>query len=61
MIMYEEDGEELECVKSNTLEEARKTHNRIMHKYNDLIYDGSIEKCLGFANIGQFVKTVKAC
>ena len=61
MVLFEEDGEELECVRSDTLEEARKTHIRIMHKYNDLIYDGSIAKCLGFANIGQFVKTVKAC
>lgn len=61
MVMWEKDGEEIESVRTYSLEEAKKTHNALVNKYNDMIYEGSINKLLGAVNYGQFVKTVKAC
>ena len=60
MVMFE-DGDEIEVIRTHSLEEARKNHNRLVHKYNDEIFEGSIAKLLGAANVGQFVKCVKAC
>ena len=60
MVMFD-DGEEIESVTTHTLAEAKKTHNKLMNKYNDLVYEGSIEKLLGADNYGQFVHTVIAC
>lgn len=60
MVMYD-DGEEIEVVTTHTLSEAKKTHNEIMNKYNDLIYENSIAKLLGAENYGQFVHTIVAC
>ena len=61
MVMYERDGEEIESVRTYSLEDAKATHNRLVNEYNDRIYEGSINKLLGAVNYGQFVKTVKAC
>ena len=61
MVMYERDGEEIESIRTYSLEDAKATHNRLVNEYNDRIYDGSINKLLGAVNFGQFVKTVKAC
>ena len=61
MVMWVKDGEEIESVRTYSLEEAKKTHNELVNKYNDMIYEGSINKLLGAVNYGQFVKTVKAC
>lgn len=60
MVMYY-DGEEIECIRTHTLQEAKKTHNRLMNKYNDLCYEGSTAKLLGAANLGQFMHTVQSC
>lgn len=60
MVLFE-DGEELECVRSSTLEEAKKNHNLIVNKWNDKIWEGSTARLLGVPNYGQFVKTVIAC
>lgn len=60
MVMFE-DGDELESFTSSTLEEARKTHNDTVNRWNDKIYEGSTAKLLGAPNLGQFVKTHKAC
>ncbi len=60
MVMYA-DGEEIETVTTSTETEARAAPNRLMHTYNDLIYAGSIAQLLGVPNLGQFVRTVKAC
>lgn len=56
-----EDGTDLENITTSSLDEAKRTHNEIMNKWNDKIYEESIDKCLGFANLGQYVKTVVAC
>lgn len=61
MVMYERDGEEIESIRTYSLDEAKATHNRLVNEYNDRIYEGSINKLLGAVNYGQFVKTVKAC
>lgn len=61
MVMYERDGEEIESIRTYSLEDAKATHNRLVNEYNDRIYEGSINKLLGAVNFGQFVKTVKAC
>ena len=60
MVMYS-DGEEIEVITTATEADARAAHNRLMNKYNDLIYTGSIAQLLGVPNLGQFVRTVKAC
>lgn len=60
MVMFE-DGDEIESYQSETLEEAKKTHNRLVHSWNDKLYEGSTEKLLGALNYGQFVKCIKAC
>lgn len=60
MVMFY-DGDELECIKSQTLEDAKRTHNELVRKYNDKIYEGSTAKLLGAVNLGQFVHTVVAC
>ena len=60
MVMFE-DGDELECIRTKNLEDAKETHNRLVREYNDKIYEGSIAKLIGALNYGQFVKTVKAC
>ena len=60
MVMFD-DGDELDCIRTESLDEAKTVHNKLVHKYNDMIYDGSIQKHLGVANVGQFVKTVVAC
>ena len=60
MVMFD-DGDELESFRTDSLDEAKSTHNKLMHKYNDMIYEGSLQKHLGVANLGQFVKTVVSC
>lgn len=60
MVMFS-DGDELECIRTNTVEEARKTHNKVMHRWNDRLYEGSTSKLLGVANYGQFVTPVVTC
>lgn len=60
MVMYD-DGDELECIQTATVEEARKTHNEVMHRWNDRVYGGSIQKLLGVVNYGQFVTPVVTC
>lgn len=60
MVLFE-DGTELECIRTNTLEDAKKTHNRVMNEWNDKVYNGGIAKLLGVPNVGQFVKTEIAC
>ena len=60
MVMYD-DGDEIECITTHTLAEAKKTHNKLMNKYNDIVYNGSTAKLLGVENYGQFVHTVVAC
>lgn len=60
MVMFD-DGDELEVIQTETLAEARKTHNEVMHRWNDRLYEGSIAKLLGAANYGQFVTPVVTC
>lgn len=60
MVMYD-DGEEIESAVSATLEEARKTHNALVRKYNNLIYADSFQRLIGEMNYGQFVTLVKTC
>lgn len=60
MVMFD-DGDELECIRSGSLEAARATHNSLVHAYNDKIYEGSTARLLGVRNYGQFVETIKAC
>lgn len=60
MVMYE-DGEEIESFRTSTESEAKAKHNETMNKWNDKIYDDSIDKCLGFSNLGQFVKPIVTC
>lgn len=60
MVMFD-DGDELECFRTDSLDEAKTIHNKLMNKYNDMIYEGSLYKKLGVVNVGQFVKTVVAC
>ena len=54
MVMFE-DGDELECYTSDTLEEALKIHDELVTKYNNDIYERSTAKLLGAKNNGQFV------
>lgn len=60
MVLFE-DGEDLEEIRTHTLEDARRTHNEVVNRWNDRVYEGSTAKLLGAANYGQFVKTVVAC
>ena len=60
MVMFD-DGEEIEVFETSTLEAARKTHNEVMHRWNDRLYEGSTAKLLGAANFGQFVTPVVTC
>lgn len=60
MVMFD-DGEELECIRTRTLADAKRTHNEVMNRWNDHLYEGSVAKCLGFPNIGQFVHPVVTC
>lgn len=60
MVMFD-DGDELECIRTKNVADAKKTHNEMVNKYNDRVYEGSTAKLLGAVNYGQFVKTVVAC
>ena len=60
MVMFE-DGDEIECVHTNSAKDAAKKHNELMNKWNDKVYEGSTQKLLGVPNYGQFVDTVVAC
>lgn len=60
MVMFD-DGDELECIRTNTAKDARRTHNEVMRRWNDRLYEGSIAKVLGAANLGQFVHPVITC
>lgn len=61
-IVMWDDGEEIEApVRTSTLEDAREAHNDAMMRWNDRLYGGSIDKPLGVANMGQFVKSVVMC
>lgn len=64
MVMLD-NGDELESYRTKSLEEAKATHNRLVHAYNDRLYDGTIRgrllKATGQPNIGQMVTCVKAC
>ena len=60
MVMFD-DGDEIEVFETSTIEEARKTHNEAVHRWNDRIYEGSTAKLLGAVNYGQFVTPVVTC
>lgn len=60
MVMFDY-GEEIECFTTHTLNDAKTKHNTTVNKWNDKIYNGSIEKNLGFENYGQFVTPVITC
>lgn len=60
MVMFD-DGDELECIRTHTLADAKKTHNEVMNRWNDRIYEGSTAKLLGAPNLGQFVTPVVTC
>lgn len=60
MVMFD-DGDEIESFRTGTVEEARKTHNEVMHRWNDKLYEGSTAKLLGAVNYGQFVTPVVTC
>ena len=60
MVMFD-DGDELEVHRTTTLEDARRIHNEVMHRWNDRIYEGSTAKLLGAPNYGQFVTAVVTC
>lgn len=60
IVMFE-DGEPIEMYRTASLEEAKATHNKLVHSWNDKLYEGSTEKLLGALNYGQFVKCIKAC
>lgn len=60
MVMFD-DGDELECIRTTTIQDAKKTHNEVMHRWNDKIYEGSSAKLLGAVNYGQFVTPVVTC
>lgn len=60
MVMFD-DGDEIEVFETHNLEDARRTHNEVMHRWNDRIYEGSTAKLLGAANYGQFVTAVITC
>ncbi len=64
-IVMMEDGDELEMYRTKDIEEAKATHKKLVNKYNDRLYEGSIRgqllKAIGEPNIGQMVKCIKAC
>jgi hypothetical protein len=64
-IVMLDDGDELELYRTKDLNEAKATHNRLVNKYNDRLYKGSIRgrllQAIGEPNIGQMVTCVKAC
>lgn len=62
MVMYE-DGlfDELDCIRTRTIADAKKTHNEVMNRWNDRVYEGSTAKLLGVPNLGQFVTPVVTC
>ena len=60
MVMFE-DGDELECIRTYTLADARKTHNEVTNRWNDRVFKGSTAKLLGMPNLGQFVIPVVTC
>lgn len=61
MVMFADDCEELECIRTSTLADAKNTHNEVMNRWNDRIYEGSTAKLLGTPNLGQFVTPVVTC
>lgn len=60
MVMFSISGEELESVQTHTLDEARKTHSEIVRRYDDMLYNDSIDKCLGFPK-RQYITPVVTC
>lgn len=60
MVMFE-DGEELDCLRTSDLEEAKNNHKEMVRKWTDKAFEGSTAELLGVANIGQFMHTVKSC
>ena len=61
IVIFEQDGEELELIRTHDIEKAKKAHNYLLNKYNDLIYENSIDKLIGADNYGQYVTAVVAC
>ena len=61
LVYFTDDGEELECHRTRTLADAKRTHNAVMNRWNDRIYNGSVAKMIGFPNIGQFMHPVITC
>ena len=60
MVMFD-DGDELEVHRTSNRADACRTHNEVMHRWTDRIYEGSTAKLLGAPNYGQFVTAVVAC
>lgn len=58
LVWHPKSGKELEQKRYATEEEAMKGHIEIMRKWQDIAYDGSIDKVLGYENVGQFVEPV---
>ena len=47
MVLYESDGEEIESYLSNNLQDALKIHKELDYKYEEELYENSLDKCLG--------------
>lgn len=47
MVLYEADGEEIESYLSDTLQDALKIHKELEYKYEEELYENSLDKCLG--------------
>lgn len=55
IVMFD-DGEELDCVHAHTREDACTLHENAVLHWTSIIYDGSIDKCIG---IGSPMESIK--
>lgn len=53
-----EDGAELDCCRSASLEAAKEVHASFVKKWNDEVYNSSCDRFLGIVNHGQYVKPI---
>lgn len=58
LVWHRKSGKELDCKRYANEEEAARGHVEIVRKWQDIAYDSSIDKVLGFPNVGQFVAPV---
>lgn len=60
-MVLDPDGDDLACLRTTDLAQAKRNHNELVEKWNNELYKNSLLRLLGVPNMGQMVTAIKTC